>query len=223
MYELHELYQIPTPTTTPAPKNFHNLHHLPFATNGPIEGFVVGRFVGMYERPTPIHLVASPVGVHIVQTGQKQTYPTAHTEEKHPNIMCYSQTTLNHAKLTMVLPLLHGCRVDAAQIPNLLFLELVPDRQSLAGYFPRLRSDVFTPLENGLSRSEPDGKPTKAKQTANTSGRMVHMANNAVNKWNFSWAPIGLHVHTYTYKYPLLLALPKSTSKEISSQRAFPQ
>jgi hypothetical protein len=59
----------------------------------------------------------------------------------------------------MVLPMLDGSPVDAAQIPNLLFLQLVPDRQSFACYFPRLHGDVTVPLENGVARSESEGKP----------------------------------------------------------------
>jgi hypothetical protein len=60
----------------------------------------------------------------------------------------------------MVLPLLDGCPIDAAQIPNLLFLQLVPDRQSSAYHYPRLHGDVIVPLENGVVRSESEGKPT---------------------------------------------------------------
>ena len=54
-------------------------------------------------------------------------------------------------------------------------------------------------LAKSLLESKLAGETSEVAASTLPIGRMVHMANNAVNKWNFNWAPIGLRVHTYTH------------------------
>ena len=54
-------------------------------------------------------------------------------------------------------------------------------------------------LANSLLESKLAGETSEVAASTLPIGRMVHMANNAVNKWNFNWARIGLRVHTYTH------------------------